>query len=403
MKDGRSHLHYVDLVRVLTVGLVIGVHTLGASPLRQTSAVGAVTIVLHVSREVFFLLTAFVLTYGSERRPVDGSGNATRYWLRFWRRRFLFVAVPYVVWSAVYFMARGPGLEPFGRQAAAFAHELVQGTACYHLYFLLVSMQIYLVFPLIRRLLHATSGHHGLLLAVSALFQVLFSLAVQQHWQGPAFVEGWLRRPDAWLPSYLGYVLAGAVAACHREALVAWTREHTRAVLAAAVVAAGLGVGVYLMQAWGEHQPADTADMVFQPVSVVESVAIAWAFLAAGLHWQDRRMPGRRVVVAISDASFGVYLCHPLLLQGLFLLTDATGLSRYAAGSTTPVALIVGLVAVVPLVYGTAVLLSAVARRTPLSLPLTGRYRERRSRPGAEDRPVLTVSLPNASAAHGGS
>ncbi len=46
------------------------------------------------------------------------------------------------------------------------------GTAWYHLYFLLVSMQIYLVFPLILWLVRKTAGHHGVLLAISAVIQL---------------------------------------------------------------------------------------------------------------------------------------------------------------------------------------------------------------------------------------
>ena len=41
-----------------------------------------------------------------------------------------------------------------------------------HLYFLLVSMQFYLVFPLFRSMLRATRGYHWPLLALSAALQV---------------------------------------------------------------------------------------------------------------------------------------------------------------------------------------------------------------------------------------
>src|SRR2546426_537073 len=72
----REHLHYVDLIRVLTVGLVIGMHTLSLAPVAPSVLLGALIIVFHVSREVFFLLTAFVLTYSTGQRPVR--------WPSFW-------------------------------------------------------------------------------------------------------------------------------------------------------------------------------------------------------------------------------------------------------------------------------------------------------------------------------
>jgi surface polysaccharide O-acyltransferase-like enzyme len=389
-----SHLHYVDLVRVLTVALVIGVHALGAGSFPQTLPTGAVEIVLHSSREVFFLLTAFVLIYGSERAPARNLS----YWLRFWRRRYLFVGVPYVVWSVVYFLALGNALTPLGPQAALLGDELLNGTANYHLYFLLVSMQMYLVFPAIRALLRATAGHHGLLLGVGVTYQLLFSWAIQDHWpSGP--LAGWLDAPTSWLPSYLGYVLMGALAGWHRESLTRWTRSHLPVVAASCAAAVALGVAVYLLQAVGEGQPPATAAAVLQPVVVVESAAIAWAFLAAGLRWEDRGLPGRRWIHAASDASFGVYLSHPLLLQGLFAASGALGLTAAADRSSGPLPLILLLLAVAPAVYAASALLSAALRHTPASLPLTGRRRLRREPPtrpapvGARPRPARPAAL----------
>jgi peptidoglycan/LPS O-acetylase OafA/YrhL len=115
------------------------------------------------------------------------------------------------------------------------------------------------------------------------------------------------------------------------------------------------------------------ASAVFQPMIVVESFAIAWTFLAAGLAWQDRGAPGRRWVSAGADASFGVYLAHPLLIQGLL----ATGITALAAGQPAPVVTAVILAVAVPVIYLTCVAATAALRSTPLSLPLTGHPRRR--------------------------
>lgn len=372
-----EHLYYVDLIRVLTIGLVIGMHVLALAPVPPTAAIGALTIVFHVSREVFFLLTAFVLTHSTGR-------GKTR-WPAFWRKRLLFVVVPYLTWTVLYFFANGG---PF--RVGTFVQELLTGTARYHLYFLLVSMQIYLVFPLVRGLLTLTRRHHGALLAGSAAFQLLFTLAVQQGWS-IGFLTGWLHFPDALLPSYLGYVLAGAIAGWHREELVAWTRAHAEVVFAGCATAIALGVGVYFGQMFLAGEPPLAASIVWQPVVVVESAAIAWAFLALGLRWQDRGLFRRRLVLSISDVSFGVYLIHPLVLQ--YALVAAGWLGLVAGARTAPDALVLlVLVAVLlPLVYLVSGLVSAAVRRTPLSLALTGRARRRRPVPTAAQKDLALV------------
>ncbi|GAA2371222.1 acyltransferase [Dactylosporangium salmoneum] len=356
-----SRLDSVDVVRVLTVGLVIAVHVLAQQPGGVTLSNGAPLIVLHVSREVFFLLTAFVLVYSYRDR-------APSRWWAFWRKRYLLICAPYVVWSAVYFLAGGEPLRPAGRALAGFANDLLTGAARYHLYFLLVTMQVYLVFPLLRRLLTATRGTHGWLLAGAVVYQLGCYTAVQR-----GSVPG-LADPSAYLPSYLGFVVAGGVAAWHAETLLRWTLERMWWVFAGCALAVAAGVAVFFVRASALGQPPVLASAVFQPVVVVESVAVAWAFLACGVAWQRRGAPGRRLVRSASDVSFGVYLAHPLLLQGLLAVCAASGLTAVAQRQPGPLVTAVAM-AVVPLIYLACWSAVAVALRTPLSLALTGRPR----------------------------
>jgi len=350
-----AHLLPVDLVRVLTVGLVIGVHTVSQEPGGTGMTSGALLTVMHVSREVFFLLTAFVLSYTYRDRPRPR-------WPAFWRRRYLLVGVPYLVWSAVYLVALGDAGRP-----GVLARALLTGTAQYHLYFLLVSMQLYLVFPLLRHLVRRTGGRHGRLLAAAVAYQIA----------AYAVAERLVITPNAWLISYLGFVVAGGVAAAHAETFLAWTRRHVRHVLAGAALAAAAGIAWFLAQVAWLGRTTVVASQVFQPVVVVESFAVAWAFLALGVAWEGAGAPGRRWVRAAADASFGVYLAHPLVLQALL----ATGLPAAAAGLPGPLVTAAAMVVVVPLIYLGCAGVAAALRRTPLSLPLTGHPRRRR--PGA--------------------
>lgn len=379
----RPHLYSIDLVRVLTIVLVIAVHTITIATTSFTTSVGGLTMVFHASREVFFVLTAFVLAYGYGQGPVN--------WARFWRKRYLFVVVPYLGWSLIYFASQGGGFEPLAANARTLGHDLLTGAAQYHLYFLLVSMQIYLVFPLVRWLLRVTRHHHGKVLAGAAAFQVVFSLAVQQQWVTTGVLGRWLANPDALLPSYPFYVLLGAVAAWHVEELISWTRRHVRLILIGAGGAVALGIGAYLAQVYGGHQPPYLASAVFQPAMVPESMGIAWALLVAGVVWVDRGRPARRAVSACSDASFGIYLSHPLILQG-FLAAGLLSISRHLPIGA---ALAVLVLFVVPLIYLCAGMGTVLARRSPLSLVLTGRPRLAPPRLPApiEKRPVPTTTL----------
>ncbi len=125
------------MIRLIIMVFVVGVHTLAFGGGQVTMSLGAVTTVFHTSRELFLLLTALVLTYNYGHRTRLKAG-------RFWRRRSGSCCPAYVTWSAIYYAADGRSRGAF---PSAFLHDLLNAGARYHLYFLLVSMQIYLLFP----------------------------------------------------------------------------------------------------------------------------------------------------------------------------------------------------------------------------------------------------------------
>jgi peptidoglycan/LPS O-acetylase OafA/YrhL len=246
------------------------------------------------------------------------------------------------------------------------------------MYFLLVTMQVYLAFPLMRWLLRRTAGHHLIVFAVACAYQIVFTLAVQHHLVRSGVVGWYLGDPSPWLPSYPFYVLAGGLAAWHFESLAAFTRRQAR--LAGPVFAAGLcaGLGSYALGIAAGHSPLK-ASTVFQPAVVIESICFGWALLAVSMYWVDRGARHRKLISAGADGSFGIYLAHPLLLQGLLALAAATGVLDAVRTTPVGVQLAAVLAVAVPLVYGLSAVGIMLIRPTPLSLPLTGRRARHRT------------------------
>jgi peptidoglycan/LPS O-acetylase OafA/YrhL len=99
--------------------------------------------------------------------------------------------------------------------------NLVTGAGWYHLYFLLVTMEFALVFPLLLRLLRRTVGRHSLVLGVSLVVQ-LATLMAYQRWQLPA--DGWRAIVgDASLPAY---TFGGGMSGCWPTACWSSPRCH---------------------------------------------------------------------------------------------------------------------------------------------------------------------------------
>jgi surface polysaccharide O-acyltransferase-like enzyme len=291
----------------------------------------------------------------------------------FWRRRYRLVLVPYAVWTIIYVLADGSLSSPLG-VVGRLARDLLTGGARYHLYFLLVTFQLYAMFPWILGWFRRHASWHRPLLMSSAAFQLAFTAARHYGLPLPGVLEAWLTHPASWLISYQFYIVAGVVAALHLDGLTAWTRAHARAIIGLTVIAFGVGLVSYLVDLRVLGMTPVHASEVFEPAIVFESVAAIAAQYLLGLWLADRvGNRGRRRLEAASDMSFGVYLAHPLILQGLIAVGASAGLSPLLAGVPGPLALGGVLLLLVPTVYLCTGGLVALARRTPLSLAVIGR------------------------------
>ncbi|MBO0745549.1 MAG: acyltransferase family protein, partial [Candidatus Dormibacteraeota bacterium] len=295
--------------------------------------------------------------------------------LRFWRRRYLLVVVPYVVWSAIYFIADAVPLHPLSGALRTFGFDLLTGGARYHLYFLLITMQMYLVFPLVMAVIRWTRGFHWLVFLLALAYQLLFTQAHHAGWHLPPVLAFWLQYPDALLPSYVLYIVAGALLADHLEGGLALVRRWwpLAALIAVAGTALALGVYWYAINHLGQA-PTEAAE-VFQPALTIESLTATLGLLTLGVGWEALLRPRwlRALISDGADSSFGIFLAHPLVLQAIVVVLTSLGILRAMTNLRFSAALGVAVMLVTPAVLFLTWFIVFLLRRSPLSMPLTGR------------------------------
>jgi peptidoglycan/LPS O-acetylase OafA/YrhL len=89
-----GYIGQFDSYRILACAAVVLQHSLLWTVAAGNVTAWALVMLLHFSRTAFFFLTAFLLTYSQVTRPLSTVG--------FWRRRYVQLGVPYLVWTAVY-------------------------------------------------------------------------------------------------------------------------------------------------------------------------------------------------------------------------------------------------------------------------------------------------------------
>ncbi len=375
----RGHLDQVDLFRVLTFAAVVAVHSFAFTNPPNSQVANGFAVVLHFTREAFFFLTGFVLVHAQRDRRLQVRS--------FWARRLRLVGIPYLVWSLLYW-AYGLWLapRPAGRATSDLLWGVVGGHAEYHLYFLMVSIQVYLAFPLLLALVRAC--RQAPLALGAALLAYEVAVMYWLHDVAPTTgVAGWVAgKAYVLLPTYLFWVVLGMLAAQHLDRAQTWVVARSRAVLLAGGLAVAVSVGWYALQLSRGASSVDTAaSAVLQPVMVLDSLGVIAVLLVVSLRWgavRPEHPRGARVLAWCSSASFGVYLVHA------FVLDRVLALGLHGPEPTLvpqPYASVLAWV----FALGGSVVLVALFRRTPLSLPLTGR-----SRPAARTAPRGKVHDP---------
>jgi len=359
VRGTRKRLDHIDAMRPIKQAGVVSTHTLLAfAPVAAGLTVGASLQLLHVTREAFLFVSACMLAYSVRDLPrIDHS--------TFWRRRFALVAVPYLCWTVIYFFFTLP-TDPESLRAG-FLHLLyLFGTGYYQLYYLIVLLEFYALFPLLLVLVRRTVGHHRLLLLASGGLQVV--LVSLMHWRvTPTWMQGfWATRE---VTSYQFYLVAGMVVAFHLEDCHRWICTHVRLIVGFTVASAIAAEVWYYLSAEHVVSWLGSSSDPFQPIVIPFNIgAIACIYLIGVVLVDHRRSARVRAATRSgSDNSYGVYLAQ------LIFITVMTWLGWRNLNAYVPWPVVSAISVVI--VFVACVGLTELLARTRLAKPLTGRTR----------------------------
>ena len=362
----RPHADELGVVRPAASLLVIITHAMQMFASSGSIFYGAILLESQASRHIFFFVSALVLMYQAYDRPRWSVWS-------FWGRRFRLIVVPFIIWTLLYVLAGFVGLRGdtipsvTGTPVQVLSRigvQLITGSG--HLYFVIVLVQFYLLFPLLAGLLNRARRWHLAIVGVSLAAQVAVTIAL--HYLKVNSLIWQDINSTREVTSYVFYLVAGAVTGAHLPAVRAWVWRH-RWVLLAAAVAATACVEAYYLLAVHSGDSAGGASDPFSPEFILSYVAAIVLLWLAGAWWAARSRDGRlsRLVRTTSDNSFGVYLSHIVFLD----IALTYGLGSLEPAVPWPVIVLIA-------VTGTwiaASLFTVAVTRTPVSRWVVGRAR----------------------------
>src|SRR5437588_153395 len=271
----RPYIYELDLMRPVTAVTVVAVHVLAFTQSLNHTTTGlqvqnGIITSVHFTRDVFMFITALALTYVYFGRPFSGK--------RFWAKRSIGVLVPYCIWSIAYTWVNTSQHSP-----AAFAKlalfNILTANASYQLYYILLTLQLYIVLPLFLLFLKHIKQHPWRALRFSFALKVLFlyfdyryiqqgSLASSGVWHIVAVSQ------DSFLLTYQFYFILGGLAALSLQQERAFVLRHGKWIVGGFVLALAALWGHFLLQVDVYHESLNYATSVLQPMMTLYSPAI---------------------------------------------------------------------------------------------------------------------------------
>ncbi len=297
-----------------------------------------VYVIAHFAVPVFIFISGWVLA-----ARYSGAYSVPDYY----RRRARTILLPYFFFTGLYLLVVVEGTIGFAGMPSpdAVAKALLFGTAAYHLWFFVLIIQVYLLFPLIARGYDwFDRGGGALFLLLSLLFfQVLWNVGA--HCLGAFAGTEWYAVLIRFFPSHLFYFVLGIHVARHTDRFRSVLRSRSPAGVLAAAGAGALLLGGMWAAAVLHYGSLSGATLsvfciyrILEPLYYVPVIAVL--VLAA---WRLEGREGRPAGASRSFGkhSYGIYLVHPLVIAaGAAAWTSLTGLS-WADWPTYPVLFLV--------------------------------------------------------------
>lgn len=320
----KKSLDEVQLARAFAIFAVLIVHSSssGVTTIEHDSVLFPIYNFFNIAGKLgtptFIMLSSFVLFYNYYPRKID-----TGLIKRFYVKRLKFILIPYVLFSAIYFVIKMYVYYDYPSISYAiqrFLFLLALGKAHTHLYFVFISVQFYLLFPLLLLAFKQFSflRKYAVLIGLMAqwVWVVLNDVYFHIPWKGSVSF------------SYLSFYFIGAYLGIYYTDI---KNKFKRPLFKdRIIILLSVGYGVILILYTGYMYLARTnvfSDVAnnLHPLVAKYLGEFTWAThaLFAGLllfyiaHIANKSVKPRvkLFLMEIGATSFGIYLIHPLFLM----------------------------------------------------------------------------------------
>lgn len=315
----RQRLPEFDVIRAGAALAVIAIHVTAGymdSPLAYLG-----NHLVRFAVPLFIIISGFLLNWS----VADSFELST---MAFYRQRLHRILLPYLTWTVIYCLLNFYLLHLHDPRLllTTIGKALLMGNAYYHLYFIPIILQLYLLYPWLKRWLkrdaHSLLWAAGLLTGTCQLLLYLYLLRIitlpgqYSFWYLCAF------------PVWLFYFVFGIFAA---QNLRANSFSPKAPILVPGCIWLA-SLGVMLL----DSKLTGVQGSIIRPSVILYTLGSYYFFFALATRWRPDEKSG---VGWLSAQSFLIYLMHPLILTVLLLGAGKLGHPSFWAGNAGMAAL----------------------------------------------------------------
>lgn len=338
----KERLPQLEIFRALAIFSVIQVHASSFAAAEQALespiyyVYNWMNIFFKIGTPGFIFLSSFVLFYNYYERPMSRQLVG-----RFYRKRLTYIILPYVLVSCCYFflisiLYHGFLQNPTLAALKSLSIALLTGTAYTHLYFIFISIQFYVLFPLLLWLLQSFRQNR-------LLMSLILPTGLAVQWGFFFWNRYSLQLPNKASISltYMAYYMLGAVVAIYFPVIKSWLtvkwsemsgrqRAGSTALWTTWLLAASAHVYLWLIYRKGLGVPDS---LWFELLWNIHCMLSALVLLQVACYIYRK---GSDTLVGwltrLGEVSFGIYLFHPFVLLVYRWLFNKQGLPSESVG-----------------------------------------------------------------------
>jgi|GEM_PF-542453 surface polysaccharide O-acyltransferase-like enzyme len=240
---------------------------------------------------IFAVISGFLLFYQVKRKGFEMGS--------FFKSRFSKILLPFLIWSLAYrFLLYYYDKQAFGDPGAELK-KILMGDSFYHLYFVAIVVQFYIIFPILQKLFRTQT-----LMLVFAFVSLIISYNLYGFNPGIEGAFGEFLASKSFMPIWIFYFAFGGFLAYFWEEIVGFATKRPWKMLALALIVLGCGVVEY--QTVGYISNRGLSNLVYIPLLCIASIG-TYPLLAK---WNVIKKP----LTLIGQYSMGIYLIHPMIL-----------------------------------------------------------------------------------------